>query len=74
MDFLAAVDPEVLFPALAVFVSGLANLILLFLPVPGEDSGGLYRGCYTLVNWVALNVGKTRNATTTTATTPKQNE
>lgn len=75
MDVLYSLDPEVLFPALAVFVSGLANLLLLFLPVPGEDSGGLYKGFYTLVNWIALNVGKTKNAATTALTTaPKRNE
>jgi hypothetical protein len=75
MDALYAIDPEVLFPALAVFASGLANLILLFLPVPGEGSGGLYKGFYTLVNWIALNVGKAKNAVTAApAAAPKRNE
>ena len=32
------------------------------LPAPGENSGGVYRAAYRLIQWVALNLGKARNA------------
>lgn len=74
MDILNSIDPEVLIPAIGVFLSGLANLILLFLPVPSDNAGSFYKGIYTLINWVALNVGKTRNAALVReeAATPKK--
>lgn len=66
MDFLNLLDPEVLFPALTLCASGLANLLVLLLPVPKEGGSTLYRGFYTFINWVALNVGKAKNAATST--------
>ena len=32
------------------------------LPAPGENSGRAYRAAYRLIQWVALNLGKARNA------------
>ena len=63
MDFLNQLNPEVLFPALTLCASGLANLLL---PLPKEGGSILYRAFHTFINWVALNVGKAKNAVTST--------
>ena len=65
MDFLNQLNPEVLFPALTLCASGLANLLVLLLPLPKEGGSILYRAFHTF-NWVALNVGKAKNAVTST--------
>lgn len=66
MDFLNQLNPEVLFPALTLCASGLANLLVLLLPLPKEGGSTLYRAFHTFINWVALNVGKAKNAVTST--------
>lgn len=58
MDFLNHLDPEVLFPALTLCASGLANLLVLLLPVPKEGGSTLYRGLYTFINWVGVERGQ----------------
>ena len=66
MDFLNQLNPEVLFPALTLCASGLANLLVLLLPLPKEGGSILYRAFHTFINRVALNVGKAKNAVTST--------
>ena len=66
MDFLNQLNPEVLFPALTLCASGLANLLVLLLPLPKGGGSILYRAFHTFINWVALNVGKAKNAVTST--------
>ena len=77
MDFLNQLNPEVLFPALTLCASGLANLLVLLLPLPKlirNAKTGIsicisrvpFVRRYTFINWVALNVGKAKNAVTST--------
>ena len=42
------------------------NPEVLLLPLPKEGGSILYRAFHTFINWVALNVGKAKNAVTST--------
>lgn len=66
MDSLNQLNPEVLFPALTLCASGLANLLVPLLPLPEEGGNIPYRAFHTFINWMALNMGETRNAATST--------
>lgn len=48
--------------ALAATVVGVASAIATTLPGPSAGSWKVYKVGYTLLNWVALNVGKAKNA------------
>ena len=41
---------------------GLCALASAFMPVPGEQSGKVYKAVYTVVNWIGCNFGKATNA------------
>lgn len=52
-------------------------LLCTFLSAPTDSSGTFYKGFYTAVQWIALNLGKAKNAqdvpATETQTTNEQN-
>ena len=43
-------------------LGGLCALASAFMPVPGEQSGKVYKAVYTVVNWIGCNFGKATNA------------
>lgn len=50
---------------LVLAVLGVFAAIATFIPAPKEDSGKFYRFIYTVLSWLACNVGKAKNAATT---------
>lgn len=42
-------------------LGGLCALASTFMPVPGEQSGKVYKAVYTVVNWIGCNFGKATN-------------
>lgn len=61
MDALQGIIPDswLAWITAAVTVCAAAAAVL---PAPGENSGRAYRAAYRLIQWVALNLGKARNA------------
>lgn len=43
-------------------LGGLCALASAFMPVPGEQSGKVYKAVYAVVNWIGCNFGKAKNA------------
>ena len=43
-------------------LGGVCSFIAAFLSAPSENSSKVYKLIYALVNWLALNVGKAKNA------------
>lgn len=43
-------------------LGGLCALAAAFMPVPGEQSGKVYKAVYAVVNWIGCNFGKATNA------------
>lgn len=43
-------------------LGGVCSLAAAFLPVPGEQSGKVYKAVYVVVNWIGCNFGKAQNA------------
>ena len=42
-------------------LGGLCALASAFMPVPGEQSGKVYKAVYPVVNWIGCNFGKATN-------------
>jgi hypothetical protein len=47
-------------PTIAALIS-VGAAIATVLPPPSANAGRVYRGIYTIVNWVALNIGQAKN-------------
>lgn len=55
-----------------ILVAGaVASAIATILPAPTVESSKAYASTYRIVNWLALNVGKAKNAIVTTVPAPK---
>lgn len=61
LEMLRGVLPDSAFACLTAAVAVCAAAAML-LPAPRPESGRLYRLVYTLINWVACNLGRARNA------------
>ncbi len=61
MDSLQAILPD---SWLAWVTAGVAfcAAITVVLPPPKENSGSIYKAVYRLIQWVALNLGRAKNA------------
>ena len=73
MDALQGLLPEswLIYVTAAVAICAAITTIL---PAPSEGSGKVYRTLYTVLQWIALNLGKARNAQDTPqAAQPAQN-
>lgn len=46
------------------------SAVAAVLPAPKENSGTAYRAAYRVIQWVALNLGKAKNAQDTQKTVP----
>lgn len=54
------IPPELIgYVTLAVTICGLITTVL---PAPKADSGVAYRSIYLVIQWIALNLGKAKNA------------
>lgn len=49
---------------LVLAILGVFAAIATFIPAPKEDSSKFYRFIYTVLSWLACNVGKAKNADT----------
>ncbi len=47
---------------LVLAIVGVFAALAALLPVPVEGGSTVYRALYTVVNWLALNVGNAKNA------------
>ena len=61
MDALQGIIPDSWLAWITAAVTVCAAVAAV-LPAPGANSGGVYRAAYRLIQWVALNLGKARNA------------
>lgn len=43
-------------------LGGVCSFVAAFLAAPTENSSKVYKAVYALVNWLALNVGRAKNA------------
>ena len=67
MDVLNQVDAALGWPLgtaalLAAALCGVCAVVARFLSAPATGAGLVYRGIYTLINWLAQNHGKAANA------------
>ncbi len=61
MDALQGIIPDSWLACLTAAVTVCAAAAAV-LPAPREDSGKIYRAAYRVIQWVALNLGKAKNA------------
>ena len=61
MDALQGLLPDTWFSWLTAVVA-LCALITTRLPAPGDNSNAVYRLAYRVIQWVAFNLGKAKNA------------
>lgn len=57
------------YAGLVLAVMGLCAAVAALLPAPGEQASTLYRVVYAVLNRLAMNVGKARNADDAAKTT-----
>ena len=50
------------YAGLVLSLMGVCAAVAALLPAPGEDAGTFYRVLYKVLNLLAVNVGKARNA------------
>ena len=50
------------YAALVLSVMGVCAAVAALLPAPAADGNVVYRAVYKVLNWLAMNVGKARNA------------
>lgn len=61
MDTLYPLLPEHWLGWITIIVTICAALATV-LPVPAQSSTAVYRGVYAVIQWIAFNLGKARNA------------
>ncbi len=61
MDILTGLVSETWIACITAFVTCCAA-ISVALPPPGESSGKAYKTIYRVVQWIALNFGRAKNA------------
>lgn len=50
------------YAGLVLSIIGVCAAVAALLPAPTEDSNVVYRWVYKVLNWLAMNVGKAKNA------------
>ena len=50
------------YAGLVLAIMGVCAAVSALLPAPAEDSNVVYRWVYKLLNWLAMNIGKAKNA------------
>lgn len=50
------------YAGLVLSVIGVCAAVAALLPAPTDDSNVVYKGVYKVLNWLALNVGRAKNA------------
>ena len=50
------------YAGLVLSIMGVCAAVAALLPAPAEDSNVVYKGVYRVLNWLAMNVGKAKNA------------
>lgn len=50
------------YAGLVLAIIGVCAAISALLPAPTEDSNVVYRWVYKVLNWLAMNIGKAKNA------------
>lgn len=50
------------YAGLVLSVMGVCAAVAALLPAPTEDSNVVYKAVYKVLNWLAMNIGKARNA------------
>ena len=50
------------YAGLVLAIMGVCAAVSALLPAPVEDSNVVYRWVYKLLNWLAMNIGKAKNA------------
>ena len=50
------------YAGLVLAIIGVCAAVSALLPAPTEDSNVVYRWGYKVLNWLAMNVGKAKNA------------
>lgn len=69
MDALQGLLPDTWVTWITVIVTACAA-VAVALPAPKEKSGVAYRTVYRIIQWVALNLGKAKNAQDPAARNP----
>ena len=50
------------YAGLVLSIMGVCAAVAALLPAPAEDSNVVYKGVYRVLNWLAMNVGRAKNA------------
>lgn len=50
------------YAGLVLAIIGVCAAVSALLPAPTEDSNVVYRWVYKVLNWLAMNIGKAKNA------------
>lgn len=50
------------YAGLVLAIMGVCAAVAALLPAPTEDSTVVYRWVYKVLNWLAMNIGKAKNA------------
>lgn len=50
------------YAGIVLAIIGVCAAVSALLPAPTEDSNVVYRWVYKVLNWLAMNVGKAKNA------------
>lgn len=50
------------YAGLVLAIIGVCAAISALLPAPTEDSNVVYKSVYKVLNWLAMNIGKAKNA------------
>ena len=50
------------YAGLVLSIMGVCAAIATLLPAPAEDSNIVYKGLYKVLNFIAMNIGKAKNA------------
>ena len=50
------------YAGLVLSIMGVCAAVAALLPAPTEDSNVVYKAVYKVLNWLAMNIGKAKNA------------